>query len=126
MSGTKCKARTKLGGPCKAWPTPDGFCSVHSNPERAAELGRRSGECRRPPEREPLLLPPPKTDADLHEALGQIFSKVSSEEMDPRLGRSLGYIASVLVKTTELSDHEIRLRAMEQIIRSIKTGGAQE
>ena len=30
------------------------------------------------------------------------------------MGRSLGYIESVLVKTTELSDHEIRLRAMEQ------------
>src|SRR5215469_1235095 len=126
MSGTKCKARTKLGEHCKAWPTPNGFCSVHSDPERAAVLGRKSGECRRPSEREPLLLPPPKTAADLHKALGQIFSKVSSEEMDARLGRSLGYIASVLVKTTELSDHEIRLRAMEQIIRSIKPGGAQE
>jgi hypothetical protein len=43
--------------------------------------------------------------------------------MDVKLGRSLGYIASVLVKTTELSDHEIRLRAMEQIMNSIKSGG---
>src|SRR5215469_15271055 len=111
MSGTKCKARTKLGEPCKAWPTPDGFCSVHSNPERAAELGRRSGECRRPMQGEPLLLLPPKTAGDLHLALGQIFSKVSSGEMDVKLGRSLGYIASVLARTAELSDHEIRLRA---------------
>jgi hypothetical protein len=75
---------------------------------------------------EPLVLPPPKTASDLHSALGQIFAKVSSGQMDSRLGRSLGYIASVLVKTTELSDHEIRLRAMEQMMRSIKPGGTQE
>jgi hypothetical protein len=51
---------------------------------------------------------------------------MSSGEMDERLGRSLGYIASVLVKTTELSDHEIRLRAMEEIICSLKSRGVHE
>src|SRR5262245_23094288 len=99
MNTTKCRARTKSGELCKARPTLDGFCSIHSNPERAAELGRRSGKCRRPPESEPVVLLPPKTAVDLHVALlGQIFSKVSSGEMDVRLGRSLGYIASVLVR----------------------------
>ena len=114
MNGTKCKARTKLGEPCNARATPGGFCSIHSDPGRAADLGRS------------LALLPPKTASDLHTALGQIFSKVSSGQMDVRLGRSLGYIASVLVKTIELSDHEIRLRAIEQMINSIKSGGPQE
>lgn len=82
-------------------------------PEHAAELGRRSGACRRLPDSAPLALQPPKTAGDLHNALGQIFSKVSAGEVDAKVGRSLAYIASVLVKTTELSDHEIRLRAME-------------
>src|SRR5215472_6471247 len=106
-------ARTKSGEACKARPTSDGFCPIHSDPERAAELGRRSGQRRRAPESAPLVFVPPKTAGDLHLALGQIFSRVSSGEMDMRIGRSLGYIASVLVKTTELSDHEIRLRAIE-------------
>ena len=123
MSVKQCKARTKLGELCKARPTPDGFCSIHSHPERAAELGRRSGKSRRPPDSAPIALLPPKTAGDLHRALGQIFSKVSSGEMDVKLGRSLGYIASVLVKTTELSDHEIRLRAMEEMMNSIKSVG---
>lgn len=123
MSINTCKARTKSGELCKARPTSDGFCSIHSDSERAAELGRRSGECRRLPESAPLALLPPKTAGDLHRALGQIFSKVSSGEMDVKPGRSLGYIASVLVKTTELSDHEIRLRAMEQMMKSIKSVG---
>jgi hypothetical protein len=126
MGVCKCKARTKLGELCKARPTPDGYCSIHSHPERAAELGRRSGECRRLPQSEPIVLSPPKTAADLHRALGQIFSMMSSGEMGERLGRSLGYIASVLVKTTELSDHEIRLRAIEEIICSIKSRGVHE
>ena len=126
MNGTKCKARTKLGEPCNARATPGGLCSIHSDAGRAADLGRRSGRSRRYPETEPLALLPPKTASDLHAALGQIFSKVSSGQMDVRLGRSLGYIASVLVKTTELSDHEIRLRAIEQMINSIKSGGPQE
>jgi len=46
--------------------------------------------------------------------------------MDVKMGRSLGYIASVLVKTTELCDHEIRLRAMEQMMNSIKSVGAEK
>ena len=58
--------------------------------------------------------------------MGQIFTKVASGEMDMRIGRSLGYIASVLVKTTELSNHEIWLRAIEQIIRAIKSEGTPE
>ncbi len=123
MTEAKCRARTTSGEPCKARPTADGFCSIHSYPERAAELGRKSGQCRKLPQGEPIALLPPKTAGDLHWALGQIFSKVSSGEMDERLGRSLGYIASVLVKTTELSDHEIRLRAMEEMIKSIKSVG---
>lgn len=46
--------------------------------------------------------------------------------MDVSVGRSLGYIGSVLVNKIELSDHEIRLRAMEQMLSSIKPGGTEE
>jgi hypothetical protein len=89
---------------------------MHSHAGRAAELGRRSGQSRKAAESEPLILLPPKTAGDLHKALGQIFAMVSSGQMDARLGRTLGYIASVLVQTTELSDHELRIRTIEQII----------
>jgi hypothetical protein len=98
--------------------TANGFCSIHSEPGRAAELGRRSGESRRFPETESLVFLPPKTGCDLHNALGQIFSKISSGQMDVNRGRTLAYIASVLAKTVELSDHETRLRAIEQMMSS--------
>jgi hypothetical protein len=99
---------------------------MHSDVGRAAELGRRSGESRREPESEPLILLPPKTARDLHKALGQIFAMVASGQMDSRLGRTLGYIASVLVRTTELSDHELRLRTIEQIISSVTSERNQQ
>jgi uncharacterized protein DUF5763 len=126
MSANKCKARTKSGEVCQARPTADGFCSIHSDPECAARLGRLSGESRRCPETGLLVFPPPKTASDLHHALGQIFSEVCSGQMDVNVGRSVSYIASVLVRTLELSDHEIRLRALEQMLKSIKAGGTQE
>ena len=126
MTGDRCKARTKSGETCRARATPDGFCSMHSDPKRAAELGRLSGESRRYAETGHVVFPPPNSAGDLHKALGEIFSQVSSGQMDVKMGRSLGYIASVLVKTTELSDHEIRLRAMEQMMNSIKSVGAEK
>jgi hypothetical protein len=126
MNRIRCQARTKSGEPCKARATLNGFCSIHTDPGRAAELGRMSGESRRFPQTEPVPLSPPQTAGDLHKALGQIFSNVSSGQMDARLGRSLAYIASILVRTTELYDHEIRLRAIEQMMSSIKSEREQK
>jgi len=125
VNRVKCQARTKSGEPCKARATPNGWCSIHADPGRAAELGRISGESRRPAQTKLDALLPPRTAADLHKALGQIFSNVSSGKMDAKLGRSLAYIASILARTIELSDHEIRLRAIEQMISSIKAKGDQ-
>lgn len=122
----KCQARTKSGESCKARATPSGWCSLHADPRRAAELGRISGESRRPAQTKLDTLSPPRTAGDLHKALGQIFSNVSSGQMDAKLGRSLAYIASILGRTTELSDQEIRLRALEQMISSVKAKGDQK
>jgi len=126
VTGDRCKARTKSGESCRAQATRNGFCSLHCDPKRAAELGRLSGKSRRSPETGQVVLPPPKSASDLHHALGQIFSEVCSGRMDANLGRSVSYIASVLVRTLELSDHEVRLRALEQMLKSIKSGGNEK
>lgn len=115
MSNDTCHARAKSGMPCKAKATLNGLCSIHSHPERAAELGRRSGEARRCPEAT-IVLPPPRTAGDLHTALGQVFSEVAKGKIGTKIGTSLAYIASVLIKAIEVSDHEVRMRAIEQLI----------
>ena len=125
VNRTRCEARTRSGAPCNAGATPNGLCSIHSDPGRAAELGRMSGESRRCPEGQ-IDLAAPQTAADLHKALSQVFSEVGSGKISTKMGTSLAYITSVLVKTIEVSDHEVRLRAMEQMMRSIKSGRIQE
>ena len=105
----------------------NGFCSIHSDPERASELGRKSGASRRnAASSDVFLVPPPRSAVDLNRALAQIFSKVCSGQVDPGVGKALSYIASVLVKTIELSDHEIRLRAMEHVLNSVRPSGGKE
>ena len=126
VSETMCKARTKSGNYCNAKPRADGFCSIHSDPERAAELGRMSGQSRKRTETETVVLLPPTTASDLHKSLAQIFSRISSGQMELSRGRTLAYIASVLAKTAELSDLESRLWAIEQMISSIKSNGEKE
>jgi hypothetical protein len=40
----KCQAKTKAGGPCAAPAVRGGnYCALHADPERASQLGRRSG-----------------------------------------------------------------------------------
>jgi hypothetical protein len=126
VSETMCKARTKSGKYCNARPTADGFCSIHSDPERASKLGRMSGQSRKRTETEPIVLLPPTTTSDLHKSLVQIYSRISSGQMELSRGRTLAYIASVLAKTAQLSDQESRLWAIEQMISSIKSKGKKE
>jgi len=40
QNGSRCKARTKAGKPCRAAATAGGLCFFHANPEKASELGR--------------------------------------------------------------------------------------
>jgi hypothetical protein len=104
MSVSQCKAQTKSGEPCKARPTPDGFCSLHSDPGRAAELGRRSGESRKLPDSEPLVLPPPKTADDLPwGGVGATSPRFSSRRLSCRT-------------------NEVRLCGIGRIIRLIENG----
>jgi len=39
----QCKATTSSGARCKAKPHKDGLCFFHSDPKKAAELGRKGG-----------------------------------------------------------------------------------
>jgi general stress protein YciG len=65
-ASAQCKAMTASGEQCKAKPHKDGLCFFHSDPRRAAELGRKGGR-RRAAFRadDPKELAPPKTASDL-------------------------------------------------------------
>src|SRR5271157_276372 len=42
----QCKATTPSGEPCRAKPHKEGLCFFHSDPKKAAELGRKGGRRR--------------------------------------------------------------------------------
>ncbi len=67
-----CKATTSSGARCKAKPHKDGLCSFHSDPKKAAELGRKGGRRNRHTYQTPWQ----------HEAMADI----RSGKMDPKLG----------------------------------------
>jgi len=111
-----CQAKTKTGEPCQAKAMANGLCPLHSDPDRAAELGRMSGQSRRVEGKTSILLPAPRTARDVHAALSQVFVEVGAGNLNLKTGTTLAYIASVLLKTLEVSEHENCLRAIEMIV----------
>src|SRR5208282_2720481 len=113
---TICKATTNAGERCRAVAVKDGLCTLHANPELAAEMGRRSGKARRSRESreqpEPELMPP-RTAQEVRTALGHFISDVRARRLDPKVAGTLGYLANVLLKSIEVSDVEERLTALE-------------
>jgi hypothetical protein len=116
----KCKAKTKEGGPCRAIAVRDDLCNLHSDPKRAAELGRRSGQARRfvvsSGEPEPVL-PPPRTATDVRNVLGQVMSDVRGRRLDPKIASTLAYIASVVLRSIEISDVHERVAVLEEVLK---------
>ncbi len=111
-----CKAKTRSGKPCKARPLKNGLCSLHLNPKRAAELGRRSGQARRYVSREQEPAPeltPPQTAGDVCDVIGQAMADVRGRRLDPKIATTLAYCASVLLRSLEISDIEGRVAALE-------------
>ena len=104
----KCTAVTKRGTLCRAKPTANGLCPMHSQPGLAAELGRRGGAKNRHhlpvvPERE---LEPPSTAADVQKILAEAMVDICGRRMDPKIGTTLGYLGAALLKAMELHQLE--------------------
>jgi hypothetical protein len=130
----KCKATTKSGEPCMAMARKDGFCALHGDPNRAASLGRKSGQSRRhavTPGENNFELTPPRTAKDIRNSLGDVMSAVVSGRLDPKIATTIGYLATVLMNSIERSDTEDRIAALEaelldvQRRQSVQPGGLQ-
>jgi len=109
---TKCRADTKNGNPCRAPATNSGYCNLHSDRGRAAELGRLGGlSNRHSPSRvdnQPLEIP--QSGADLRLLLAEAIAEVRAGRLDPKIGTAIAYIANPLLKAIELEDIEIKLK----------------
>ena len=111
----KCRAKTKAGRQCAAPPVRDGvYCALHNDPDRAAQLGRKGGaNNRKVYEGNDREIPPPQTACDVKNFLSEAMAEIRAGKMDPKLGTTLGYLGTSLLKAIETSDLEERLEKLE-------------
>lgn len=110
----QCKAMTASGQQCKAKPHKNGLCFFHSDPQRAAELGRKGGRRRASFNPDGLKdVPVPRTAADLRELLAQSIVDTRTGNLNPRLANSIAYLGTGFLRALEVSDLEARLLALE-------------
>lgn len=110
-----CKAMTVSGQPCKANPLASGFCLIHSEAGKAAELGRKGGRGNRhvQSEAEPTPLAPPRTAADVRSALSNLMADVAHGRLDPKTANCVAYISTSLLKAIEVGELEERIERLE-------------
>jgi general stress protein YciG len=111
----QCKATTSSGGRCKAKPHKDGLCFFHSDPKKAAELGRKGGRRNRHTYETQLQpVAAPESAGDVKRMLAEIMAEIRAGRMDPKLGSTLGYLGTALLRAFEVADFEQRLERLEQ------------
>jgi general stress protein YciG len=111
----ECQAKTKAGGPCAAPVVRGGiYCALHADPERAAQLGRKGGtKNRRAYEGNEREISAPRNAGDVKNLLAEAMAEIRAGRMDPKLGTTLGYLGTSLLKAIETSDIEERLEKLE-------------
>ena len=112
----KCQAKTKAGRPCAA-PVLSGsaFCSLHADPERAAALGRKGGaRNRKVYDGDVHNVSVPESAGDVKRMLAETMAEIRAGRMDPKLGSTLGYLGTALLRAFEVADFEQRLERLEQ------------
>jgi hypothetical protein len=111
----KCRAKNKAGLPCAA-PAQKGkrFCAIHLNPGRAAELGRKGGEGNRHifPD-DGVVVQAPRTVGEVRNMLAEVMAEIRGKRTDPKLGSTLAYIATSLLRAFEVAEFEDRLKRLE-------------
>src|SRR5208337_3173102 len=103
-----CQASTRSGTRCAA-PAVKGtrLCSLHADPKRAAEIGRKGGKRNlKLYDGGPQNLSIPESPADVKRMLAETMAEVRAGRMDPRQGTVLAYISHSLLKAMEVSEEK--------------------
>ena len=111
----QCKATTSSGERCKAKPHKEGLCFFHSDPKKAAELGRKGGRRRAVYSPDGLKeFAAPRSAADLRDLLAQSIIEIRTGKLDPKLANSISYLGAGFLRALEVSDLETRLQTLEE------------
>jgi hypothetical protein len=111
---SRCRAKNKQGQPCGAAATPGGLCFFHSNPDKAAELGRVGG---RKNGRVPSTIdaiPAATTATAVRDIVAHLIAEIYANRLHPRIAAGLGSLLNLQLRAIEQTDQEQRIAALEQ------------
>ena len=115
----QCERRKRDGRRCKA-PALSGreYCALHSDPDRAKQLGSKGGRRRaaigEAEQDAPTPVEPPKTAEAVRDLLAQTVAEVKMRKLDTRTANALAYTGATLLKAIEVSSLEGKLAALEE------------
>jgi hypothetical protein len=111
----RCKGTTRSGRPCRAAATEGGLCFFHSNPDKAAELGRIGGTKNRytfvAEDRPPLALESVK---EVQTTLTRLIDEVYSSKLSPKTAAGLAALLNLQWRVIRSTDLERRISRLEQ------------
>jgi general stress protein YciG len=116
----QCKATTSSGERCKAKPHKDNLCFFHSDPKKAAELGRKGGKANRHTFGAPSQdVAPPESVGDVKRMLAQTMANVLAGKIDPKLGTTVAYMGIALLRAYE-ADPPPQINGPPSIYRALQ------
>lgn len=111
----RCKGTTRQGRPCRAAATEGGLCFFHSNPDKAAELGRIGGTKNRytfvAEDRPPLAIESVK---EVQTTLSRLIDEVYSSKLSPKTAAGLAALLNLQWRVIRSTDLEKRILRLEQ------------
>src|SRR5216684_3776365 len=109
-----CSGKTKHGKPCRAAAMERGLCYLHTNPGRAAELGRIGGRKNRHVVNEVLRpLPAMDSNAGVRAAAEQMLADMYSGRLQPKKAAGLAALMNTLLRALGTTDIEQKFKQIE-------------
>lgn len=111
---SRCKGKNKQGKPCRAAATDGGLCFFHSNPNKAAELGRVGGRKNRRMLSNIDTTPALKTATAVRDMVEKLISEIYTHRLHPRIAAGLVPLLNLQLRAIEQTDIEQRIATLEQ------------
>ncbi len=126
ITGNRCKGTNKRGELCKAAATASGFCYLHSDPSRAAQLGREGGRRNRH-FIEDTARPLPTLDSitNIRNAIGSIIEDIYAGRVHPRKAAAMAPLLGVLLRASG-AELEQRIGTLEAQVAALAENSGNE
>jgi hypothetical protein len=121
-SKKRCRALKRDGSQCQAAALPTSENCFFHDPNKAAE--RQDAQASGGRKNRIKTLGAETPDAKIHDCrdalalISDTINQVRKGQIDPRVANSIGYLATIAIRSFERSDFETRVEKLEQLIKS--------